>query len=122
MTYDVKYTALEPSQLSDNPPSFDIHDTDDHVIAYNAKEPIVTMHKYWRGWWWQHQRMFQFCRLEVEELYNGYISCNIQYELRVNRRWASHPKYWQWQHYSKNRLLVQLLICRFVSRFQNKTE
>ena len=46
MTYDVKYTALEPSQLSDNPPSFDIHDTDDHVIAYNAKEPIVTMHKY----------------------------------------------------------------------------
>ena len=77
MTYDVKYTTLEPIQLSDNPPSFDIDDTDGHVIANNGKETIVTVQKYWRRWWWQHQRIFQFCRLEVEELYNRYVSTNI---------------------------------------------
>ena len=46
MTYDVKYTTLEPIQLSDNPPSFDIDDTDGHVIANNGKETIVTVQKY----------------------------------------------------------------------------
>jgi hypothetical protein len=46
MTYDVKYTTLEPIQLSDNPSSFNIDDTDDHVIAYNGKEPIITVQTY----------------------------------------------------------------------------
>ena len=53
---------------------------------------------------------------------NGYISQYIYNELRVNQRWASHLKYWQWRRCSKNRLLVQLLICHFVSQFQNKIE
>ena len=43
-------------------------------------------------------------------------------KLCINRHWAFHPEYWQSRHYLKNRLLVQLLIYRFVLRFQNKTD
>jgi len=59
---------MEPGEFSNHSPSFNVNNSNDHVIANDCEETAVAVKCNRHGSRWQYHGVFQFRSLEIEEL------------------------------------------------------